>query len=315
VSAPRVGIVGARRARQGLGPFVARDLVTAGAEVVAFTATSEATRAEAGAQLRDVAGVTANAHESVGAMLAAESLDAVAILSPAEHHEEALEAALASGTPTLCEKPFIWGVADLAARASAITRRFDEAGLLLWENCQWPRTLPSFAKLHPGALDAPPRRFEMELQPASRGLQAIGDSLPHVVSMLQALCPGTGTVAAARFEEDGDALTVRFRYEFDGGTCDVHVRLLRTDDHPRRAAVIVDGRRADRLVSGAAYQLSFAADDRSVPLEDPLTLLVNDFVAALRVAGTSRTTEIAARMQNLADLNAAYDAAASGSTS
>ena len=47
----RAGIVGARRVRQGLGPFVARDLTAAGVSVDLVLGTSEATAEEAAALL------------------------------------------------------------------------------------------------------------------------------------------------------------------------------------------------------------------------------------------------------------------------
>ena len=48
MNALRIGIVGARRARQGLGPFVARDLAALGAEVThVLGRTEESARAAA----------------------------------------------------------------------------------------------------------------------------------------------------------------------------------------------------------------------------------------------------------------------------
>ena len=55
MSAPRVGLIGARRRRRGLGPYIARFLNAAGAEVPCFLTTSEATRDEAAAQLAKTA--------------------------------------------------------------------------------------------------------------------------------------------------------------------------------------------------------------------------------------------------------------------
>ena len=40
MSAPRIGLIGARRVRQGLGPFVAQFLSELGAEIPAFLGTS-----------------------------------------------------------------------------------------------------------------------------------------------------------------------------------------------------------------------------------------------------------------------------------
>ena len=60
MSAPRVAVIGARRARQGLGPFVARELRAAGAEVPCFLTTRPETGAQAARDLREQAGVEAH---------------------------------------------------------------------------------------------------------------------------------------------------------------------------------------------------------------------------------------------------------------
>ena len=96
MSRPRVGLVGARRRRQGLGPFVARDLVRAGACVPCFVTTSAATRDAASGQLAAICGVETRGYSNVDEMLARERLDALAILSPAETHAAYLESAAAA---------------------------------------------------------------------------------------------------------------------------------------------------------------------------------------------------------------------------
>lgn len=306
---PRVGIVGARRARQGLGPFVARDLVAAGAAVPCFLATSEATREEARRALRDVAGIDARGYLELDAMLAREALDALAILSPSETHARLLEAAAEAGLHALCEKPLVWGVPDLAASAARVCARFAERGLLLFENCQWPYALPTFEALHPGALARPPRRFAMQLEPVSRGLTSLGDALPHPLSLLQALLPGPARVRDVAFSTRDPAaaeLVLSFRFETDAAACDAEVRLTQSERQPRRAALALDGRLARRLVSPEDYRLCFADAERSVPLPDPLTRLVADFVGALHGGHHSRTDPILQRMQMLAAIAAAW---------
>jgi predicted dehydrogenase len=312
VSAPRIGIVGARRERQGLGPFVARDLVRLGARVPAFVTTTAASRESARAAFERDCGVQARGYLSVDEMLASESLDALAILSPSHSHGAYLEAALGAGLPVLCDKPLVWDEDDLANRAHEIIAAFESAGLMLWENCQWPYTLDAYERLFRGALDRPPERFWMTMQPASAGLQALGDSLPHGLSLLQALIPGEDAVLEdIRLElEDPDAWIVRlaFRYRTRDWSTQAEVRLVPSAVSPRTAAYALDGRRANRCVSGDDYQLSFAAEDgRAVALDDPMTLLLADFVAALsgRSDGRQRT-DIRERMGLLAQLVAAY---------
>jgi len=83
-----------------------------------------------------------------------------------------------------------------------------------------------------------------------------------------------------------------------------------SDVVPRRAALEIDGRFASRVVAPETYQLSFAASDRSVPIDDPLSTLVADFVARLRAPDEadrrSRARDIEQRMRLLAELTTAY---------
>jgi hypothetical protein len=304
-----VGLIGARRRRQGLGPFVARDLAAAGATVTCFLTTSAATRDAAGRALAEAGAHEPRGYLDLAEMLEREPLEAVAVLSPAEHHAAHLEVVARAGVHVLCEKPFVWGVPDLVARTGALVDAIEGRGCAVWENCQWPYTLPSLEALHPGALDAPPRRFEMELQPASRGLQSLADSMPHPLSLLQALAPGPDTrvkdVCFSTRDPQSNTQTVGFRYCSGACEIDAEVRLEQTPDQPRRAAIALDGRRAQRVVSPEDYRLFFADANRSVPLADPLTQLVADFVAALDGART-RGREITQRMQLLADITDAY---------
>jgi predicted dehydrogenase len=317
VKAPRVGLVGARRRRQGLGPFVARDLVAAGAEVPCFLATTRASCEAALPDLRAFAGLSPRGYLDLREMLASERLDALAILSPPEHHAAHLESAAAAGVHVLCEKPFVWDEPDARARTAALLDAFAARGSIVWENCQWPYTLPGFEALHPGGLETPPRRFEMELEPISGGVRMLVDALPHPLSLLQRLCPGAAPRAErVRVEREGPdtpCATIRFDYETDHWSCAVQVRLRRREAGLRAAAYAIDGRRARRVVAPEGYRLSFADSDRSVPIADPLTELVADFVEALRAASSgsgnapSRASEIRERMNLLVALTTAYE--------
>jgi hypothetical protein len=197
------------------------------------------------------------------------------------------------------------------------------ADLLLWENCQWPYTLPAYEQLFPGSLDRPPEHFAMLMQPASPDAQAFGDSLPHTLSLLQAIVPGdTPRLADLRFapaDNGCDDQQLSFRYCTDRWSTRVDVVLSQSNVSPRRAAYALDGHRARRRVAGASYRLSFVDDDgREVALEDPMTLLIADFASALRgrltraSSGASerareraRGREIAQRMDLLEQLVAA----------
>ena len=312
---PRVAVVGAGRRRQGLGPFVLRDLVRAGAEVPCLlTRTAESGR-RAAQSFAAREGREIRAYDDFDAMLGSEQLDAVAILSPAESHRAYLEAAAAAGLHTLCEKPLVWGEDDLGGLAERVIAAFDERQRLLFENCQWPYTLPAFESLHPGALVAAPREFEMELQPSSRGRQMLGDCLPHVLSLLQTLvagdAPALEDLAFSTRDPQAERLEICFRFRNGKRATRVRVSLCAAEALPRSAAYALDGRWARREVSLPDYRLSFRDRDRSVDVPDPLGLLVAEFVGAVACGAErrppGRTRAIGQRMRLLAEIVDAYE--------
>lgn len=309
----RVGLIGARRARQGLGPFLARDLRAAGAEVPCYQVARTTSLAQADRELREIAGVEARGYTDLSALIANESLDALVVSSPHETHAAVILAAAEARLHVLCEKPLVWGEDDLGERARDCVAACEKHGLELWENCQWPYTLPAFEKLHPGRANAPPRSFAMRLQPAGPGAKMLADSLPHPLSLLQRLLPGDGphvTDVSISTTPDASHVGVRFRYHAGGDEIACEVELRPTQSHPREVAFAIDGHQATRRISGPDYALSFADDERSVPLEDPMTLLVADFVAMLQRGGgptaRERHREIVDRVALLDSLRAAW---------
>lgn len=286
-----VAVVGARRVRQGTGEFVARELQRAGCRVTAIVGTSHATL---DATRRDLAarhGIEATGWLSLEALLAEESVDAVAICSPPETHERALEACAAARVHVLCEKPLWWGPdldrapgagPALADRVARLVDRFGEAGKALELNAQWPFTLPSFDALHPGRAAAP-RTFRMWMGPTREaGPAMVVDSGSHPISMLQALV-GPGTMQDARvttLDRDRGRLDVAWRWVHGAGETRAELRLTRHPAPPRPAGYEIDGRVADRRIDAADYSMAFADGERQVPVPDPLVACVRDFARA-----------------------------------
>jgi len=317
VTSPRVALIGARRVRQGLGPFVARDLRAAGATLAGFVGTSPASIEAARRALAEGFGIELRGYPDLEALRAAESPDALAILSPAETHGRWLDAALAAGLHVLCEKPLLWDEPEAPRHARRLARGFDAAGLVLHENCQWPFTLPAFEALHPGALRRP-ERFAMRLSPASAGRRMLGDALPHALSLLQTLAPA----AEARLEgvqlstRDPSAreLEVRFLYAAPPAAIETRVHLVQSQRLPREAGYSVNERSVRREVRPPDYGICFVADGREVAVPDPLGRLVARFVEEVASPpvsrSASRTPEIVQRVELLDALLRAWDAGA-----
>ncbi len=310
--APRVGIIGARRERLGLGPYVARYLRTWGADVPAFVGTSASTIALAREELGR-AGIEARGYLEAGEMIARERLDALAILSPPETHADFLDLARAGGLHALCEKPLVWGGADNAAKARRRAEDFESRGLLLRENCQWPYTLGAYAQLHPGVLEAPASRFEMRLSPTVAGKAMIPDAVPHALSLLQALVDGPQPrIEGLRFSTDrldAPSIVIDFRLVAADRMVDVTIELVQEKAQPRGAGYAVNGHWARRLIRLEDYAMFFASGARVVDVPDPLALLVGDFVSALkaRADGASEALAIADRARMLDEIAIAFE--------
>jgi predicted dehydrogenase len=301
----RVALIGARRVRQGLGPFVARHLRELGAEVPCFLGTRPETIAESERALG------ARGYADLGELLAREKPDALAILSPSETHERYLAAALEARVHVLCEKPLLWEGDALAERAAGLCARFAEARLLLRESCQWPYTLPAYRALHPGV--GPIRGFAMRLSPASNDpRQMLGDALSHPLSLLQALTDGApANVERATLAAQPGSVELRFAYRLPTYEVACEVRLRTRESQPREAAYAVNGHWAEREIRPSDYAFRFRDGTREAVVPDPLRELLRDFLAAVPTRGEPGAPDplVAPRMAHLARILEALPAA------
>lgn len=317
MSGLRVAIVGARAARQGLGPWVARHLAAAGAQVTAHFGTSAASARAAADDLRARAGVDSLPCTSAEQLLERGRPQALAILAPAEHHEHWLRFALEQRLPTLCEKPLVWGGARPADTARQLVTGFAEAGVPLLENCQWPETLPAYRELF-GPPARAPASFFMRLSPARPAADMLGDALPHAVSLLQALAPCTATAPVSQVsfstrDPAAEALQLSFRWAADEGAVQATVALERGPEQPREAAYGVDGRVARRYIRTSDYAQFLASEARLVNLPDPLARLLGRFLTTVAERDTTdaekdRRAEAARMVQRMEALTCLSDA-------
>ncbi len=125
----------------------------------------------------------------------------------------------------------------------------------------------------------------MWLSPTSRGLQQIGDCLPHALSLLQALAPGERVRVenpTIRADPGGDETLVTFDYLADEKRIAVRVELAAGGPQPRKAGFEIDGLRGERIVQMPEYTMELADHGRSVPFPDPLTARIASFAETLR---------------------------------
>jgi hypothetical protein len=285
---PRVVIIGARCRQQGVGEYVARWFAHAGAAVCAVVGTTAPTVAEARQTLAARYGIDCSGYVSVADALRVERPDIVAICSPYRLHRAHLHAAAEAGAHCLCEKPLWWDEnprtpESLERETARLVEAFAARGRYLATVTQWPLTLESFYMLYPELRHAPLERFDMRLSPGSRGKDMVPDAAPHAISMLARLA-GPGVVAAPAVEAvtpDASDLRLSFSYrpaKKGSPTAAVSLRLSTCERPPRPAGYSINGRQVDRRIDLEGYNLYFENAERGIPLEDPLKLLVADFL-------------------------------------
>ncbi len=272
----RVAVIGARRVRQGTGPFLALQAAAAGAEVVGVWGTREASAAEAAVWLGE-RGVSCPAFTDWIDLLAEAEPQALVIAGPHGTHAEWLARARGARLHVLCEKPL-----EPGRPAPELARDFAAAGLVLRENCQWPCTLADFRRLHPQLDLAAASRFRMRMSPPMAGVQAWVELLSHPLSLLQAVAPGPVELLSPRFL-DGATLRFGWRTARQELSCEVLARV--TDAYPRPAEYAFDDHLMRREVEEPGYRFFFAdGAGRRVEAEDPMPRSVAAFVRDATVA-------------------------------
>ena len=285
----RVAVIGARRVRNGTGPFLARQAARAGAKVVAVLGTRPASARKAVEDL-SADGIAAEPYTDYREMFEDAQPDAVIVASPVGTHRPWLQAALDAGAHVYCEKPLMTGPAE---RVTDIARHFAAADLVLAENCQWPYALPAFRRLHAGVDPGAAERFRMLLAPSMRGIARWQETLSHPISLLQVAAPGPAELDEIRFQElapDAADVRLHFRWRTLDRTLDCEVVLEDLEERPRPAGFAFDDAVGRRRIHRESYAMRLEAEIdgelRSEVLADPMEAALRDFL--IRAAAVRR---------------------------
>jgi len=305
---PRVLIIGARTARQGTGPFIARAFAASGADVCAILGTHKSTVEEAREALAREHNIICEGYTDLQEALVRERPDIVAISSPYQYHAEQLTTVARAGCHCLVEKPLVWPASE--AQLKAIIQEFTQRGTLLQLVTQWPQTLSSFTELH-GPIPKVITHFAMRLSPTSLGPNMVPDSAPHFISLLQALLgPGVCEPVAISFpdadEQAADKLTLKCQYRHGAGTTRAQLQLETCETRPRPAWYQINQLRADREVQLPEYVQQLVANGQTVTMDDPLDGVVADFLTALANRTETETSQLLAAHRNLLQLASAW---------
>ena len=305
----RIGLLGPRRARQGLGPWLGRFADEAGARLTACAGIDPDRIHDSAKELATAIGHEVRGYVGLENMLRGEDgrgepLSALIIASPTQSHEKALRTALEAKLHVLCEKPLVFGSSRSLETAQELCRAFLAQGLQLMVNTQWPYTLPSYFELFPEVRGVLLHSFFMRLSPFAAGRRMLPDALPHPLSLLQSLLPDEAAVLfdpkIRILDAESGSVEIEFRYGAQGKELEVRIDLLPCEQIPRSAAYGINGHIAERYIQLPEYRLYFHAkpgalgslahrslaqeggiEREGILVPDPTRALVADFVQRL----------------------------------
>lgn len=267
-----VAVIGARRVRQGTGPFLALQAARAGANVAGVLGTRPNSARQAVEWLEE-RGLRTAAFVDHEHMLEELLPDVVIVASPLGTHRAWLGASLEVGAHVYCEKPMIAAPAGVALE---LLEQYAAANLVLAENCQWPQVMPAFKALHPKVDLSAVKSFRMLMAPPMRGLTRWHEVLSHPLSLIQEVMPGPADLEDVVYQESGpDAIDTRLRFTYR--TMDralaCEVMLEDMDIFPRPAEFAFDDALCRRVVEPSDYAITFvdgSEDCTPVVIPDPM---------------------------------------------
>lgn len=288
-----VAVIGARRVRQGTGPFLALQAARAGAQVTGVLGTRPTSARKAVEGLMEH-GLRPAAYVDHEQMLEELRPDVVIVASPLGTHRAWLQAALDVESHVYCEKPL---VAAPAAVALDFLERFAAANLVIAENCQWPEVLPAFRALHPKVDLEQITRFRMLMAPPMRGLARWHEVLSHPLSLIQEAVPGPADLEDIVFHEPSpDVIDTRlsFTYRTLDRAIQCEIMLEDMERFPRPAEFAFDDHLCRRVVREDNYAISFVDGHGNppVPSPDPQEASLRRFLREVLACRTTMTAPL-----------------------
>src|SRR4030042_2959218 len=143
----KVSIIGAGRARNGIGEYIGKYFHQHGGKVTSVLGTTEKTSLQACSTLRKYR-IEARPYTDFNEMVRIEMPEVVVIASPSSTHYEYLLKSIDSGLHIFCEKPFIWGdLTNIPKTAEEIFSQAREKKLTIAMNSQWPFAVTDYEKI------------------------------------------------------------------------------------------------------------------------------------------------------------------------
>jgi len=295
----KIVVIGARRAKQGIGQFVAGWFADLGCDVVGVVGSHPETIAQAQSTLKTKYGIDCRGYADVAEALTAEQPTIAALCTPIRLRFDHLPPIVDANIHCLCEKPFCWSdPATDRGFVESVSANFVQKNRLLRLITQWPFTLDAYYRIHPGQAGAAIERFEMNLSPVTTGLDMVLDCASHPISMLRRLV-GSGTVehCEARFlRGDRSHLRLDFAYCHEAGETRVGLDFALCPTRPAPAGFAINGCGVTREVDIAAgYVQYFRSGDRRAKVPDPTRALIADF---LQGVSRGEKTELTALLED-----------------
>jgi hypothetical protein len=276
-----VSIIGAGRARNGIGEYIGKYFHRHGGKVTSVLGTTEKTSFQASSSLQKY-GIQANPYTDFDEMVKTEKPDAVVIASPSYTHYEYLLKSIRSGLHIFCEKPFVWqDPIDVCKRVEDIFEKAYKKNLTIAMNSQWPFSIEAYEAICGKIVIQSSNTFFIKMAPPLPGREMIPESVPHALSLLYCLL-GVGEIEDLNFESNREReMSIRFLYWFGTWNCNVFIKLIFQESPPRDFSYGLNDKIVFRSLDLENYQIYFNYEDKKNRIVDPIELSVKNFMEAV----------------------------------
>lgn len=289
----KVSIVGARRIREGTGPFLAKFFFDSGCNVTSILGKSLTTSNIAKKELFDKFGLQVNNYTKIEDLLKSENPDIVVIASPKETHYNFIKKSLENHSNVFCEKPLIWqkqkiNYSNYIKKVKSLIDLSNKNKCLLQLTNQWPYTIQSFCNIF--NLDKIKNinieTFSMELTIAKKLENQLRNTLveclPHHISMVEKLC-GYGEFEKIKFYHsdkfEKKHIIISSYFKSKKGVIKNKLIINFSNKKPRPASYTINEKKVIRLISLVDnYQIYFKKNKDLYKIIDPMKLSVQNFL-------------------------------------
>lgn len=289
----KVSIIGARRVKEGTGPFIAKFFIEEGCKITSVLGTHRKSLNQVQKEFYEKYRIQINTYRNIEKLMKLENPNIVVITSPKETHFFYIKKLLKYKCNIFCEKPLIWNCENsfnkkLLTKLKFIEDILHKKNSLLQLTNQWPYSINSFCRIYniKSIKNIKIKRFKMTLTSAEEKKDTLAETLPHPISMVE-LVFGYGEFEDIKFKKintkSRKSLRIESNFISKKGNLKTTFVINFSSQTPRPASYSINQMAVHRFVDiKNNYQMYFKSNKQKYIIKDPMRQSVSNFINKIK---------------------------------